>query len=373
MKIGMQPRISNFEKPRKTFRALIFARACGIVCCAVLFGAAFEIRAAAPFAQYQQRVYEANLKIDDLIVSLSEDKIPDEKRVLNEVRILLPPTETVEWSGKIVNVDNRWLHQLLDQYQNLGAPPIAAKDAKLRRQILNEVGERLHSLQSRLGEISEARTTPARDMDADKGRLNAILHRKEFAEKAQDSAFRRLLQRFLEWLQSFLPRMKPLPTNSGASSLIVLARLIIYGLIVALIVFVFWRFVLPLLKRRAGRRKRESTEARIVLGERLAADESAASLLREADALARAGDWRGAIRKAYIALLCELGDRKIVRLAQHKTNRDYLRDVRERRALYGEMELLTENFERHWYGFIEATANDWTNFRAHCQSAISSQ
>jgi len=112
-------------------------------------------------------------------------------------------------------------------------------------------------------------------------------------------------------------------------------------------------------------------EARVVLGERLAPDQTAADLLAEAERMARAGDLRGAIRKAYVALLCELGDRKIVRLARHMTNRDYLKAVRQSTPqLYREMQPLTFNFERHWYGFEAATETDWIDFRTRCRQAL---
>ena len=83
------------------------------------------------------------------------------------------------------------------------------------------------------------------------------------------------------------------------------------------------------LARRAGNvRAKPLREPRVVLGERLAPGQTAADLLDDAERLARSGDLRGAIRKAYVALLCELGDRQVIRIAQHKTNRDYLQSIR---------------------------------------------
>ena len=110
--------------------------------------------------------------------------------------------------------------------------------------------------------------------------------------------------------------------------------------------------------------------ARVVLGERLEADQTAADLLEAAERMAREGNLRGAIRKAYVALLCELGDRKVIRLAQHKTNRDYLAALRDRAELYGVMHPLTHAFEHHWYGFAPATDADWADYRALCNKAI---
>lgn len=93
-------------------------------------------------------------------------------------------------------------------------------------------------------------------------------------------------------------------------------------------------------------------------------------MLAEAEALAREGQIRAAIRKTYIALLVELGDRKILSLAQHKTNRDYLRALSNNPSLYGNMRGLTDSFERHWYGFAETSPNDWQMFKAAYLAAL---
>ena len=106
------------------------------------------------------------------------------------------------------------------------------------------------------------------------------------------------------------------------------------------------------------------------MGERLEPDATATDLLSEAEALARQGDLRAAIRKAYIALLVELGDRKLISLAHHKTNRDYLNSLRSLPQLHSRMRGLTDSFERHWYGFVAATPNDWQDFRAGYLAAL---
>jgi hypothetical protein len=130
----------------------------------------------------------------------------------------------------------------------------------------------------------------------------------------------------------------------------------------------FKRFRGKRLKRAPKKRK-----ARIVLGEQLKPDDTSTDLLAEAEALARQGELRAAIRKAYIALLVELGDRKLITLAQHKTNRDYLNSVRTIPVLHSTMRGLTDSFERHWYGFDEATENDWLNFRSRYKAALQTQ
>ncbi|GAC1397016.1 MAG: hypothetical protein NVSMB56_12010 [Pyrinomonadaceae bacterium] len=346
-----------------------------------------SVKGVTPLLDYHERVYKANVAIDTLLALTVEargylqgdkkaragivETLPaTERSVLNDVR-KLPPRETIEWQGGTLTIDNHRVQQSLDDYEKLRAEDFNTRNAAKRVAALTQISEQLGALQLRLAEVNTDETAKARDKDADKGKLNAILHRKEFDEKTEQSALRRFLKRFVEWLKNLFPSWKPLPSNGADnSSLIAVSRLIIYALLAVLLSFIVWRFVLPLLRRRAQRNKVANEGARIVLGESLEAGQSGADLLREADRLAREGDWRGAIRKSYIALLCELGDRKIVRLAQHKTNRDYLRDLRPHPMLYGEMQMLTENFERHWYGFRDANADDWTSFRAHCRQAI---
>jgi len=69
-------------------------------------------------------------------------------------------------------------------------------------------------------------------------------------------------------------------------------------------------------------------------------------------------------------LLCELGDRKLISLAQHKTNRDYLNSVRDKAFLYASMRKLTSSLELHWYGFVPAAEADWHEFRTSYQKIV---
>ena len=119
-----------------------------------------------------------------------------------------------------------------------------------------------------------------------------------------------------------------------------------------------------------GPKKKRKEKARIVLGETLEPDQTAFDLLSEAEALARRGELRAAIRRAYIALLVELGDRKVISLAQYKTNRDYLRAMREIEPLYRNVKQLTDSFEHHWYGLAQASENDWVAFRSGYNQAL---
>nr|MBA3693948.1 DUF4129 domain-containing protein [Acidobacteriota bacterium] len=145
----------------------------------------------------------------------------------------------------------------------------------------------------------------------------------------------------------------------------------LYALLFGAIGFLIYRFAPFFANRFKDREKREKKE-RVILGERLADNETAQNLFDEAERLARTGNLRGAIRKGYIALLCELSERKIIGLSQHKTNRDYLKDVRKQNELYKNMSGLTNNYERHWYGFDSAEETDWEEFRNGYRKAVGS-
>jgi hypothetical protein len=338
-------------------------------------------------AEYRARVRESVAPLEELAtfceqlkmaekpeVWEKEDFDPDvalqlprrEAATFGKVRKLLPPKEKVEWSGGSIEVDNSWIDPALGEYAR-------SSDNGKRADALRVVAERLRSLASRLEEL-EASAGAEQDKDAERGRLNAILRDPEFNRKAeQGGALQRIIEQIFEWIRdifrAIFPDTGPIRpgTNPRFSQV---AQIIVLALCLLVLAYVGWRFW----SRRAQGTKtlKLKRKARVVLGERLDADQTAADLLDAAERLARAGDLRGAIRKAYIAILCELGDRGVIRLEQHKTNRDYLQAVRRAapQSLYTEMLPLTFNFELHWYGLQDASETDWTDFRSRCRQAI---
>lgn len=300
----------------------------------------------------------------ELLRAGAEDNGPSFKRNLSLVREALPRTERVEWRGTSRDADNSWLYDDLDEVESM-----AGGDHK-RTLLIVRIQERLQALAERLEEVEKSEQINGPGKDEMKGRLAGILQRPEFSVQVkQESALNRLLREFFTWLLKLLRRGRPLSPGTGAAISNV-AQIVVACLAVAVLVYFIW-LAAPRLLRKSSRKKKEKKEARIVLGERLEPDQSGADLLAEAESLARAGDLRGAIRKGYIALLVELGDRKVISLAQYKTNRDYLRSVREIEALYGNMTKLTGSFELHWYGLAKASENDWITFRAFYRAALS--
>jgi hypothetical protein len=83
------------------------------------------------------------------------------------------------------------------------------------------------------------------------------------------------------------------------------------------------------------------------------------------------GDFRLALRALYLASLAHLAQREFIRLARHKSNRDYLREVHRRaRALPEISAAFSTNvgaFDRVWYGRHPATGELVQEFRANLE------
>ncbi|MEP6637678.1 MAG: DUF4129 domain-containing protein [Acidobacteriota bacterium] len=282
------------------------------------------------------------------------------RKTIAAVRVALPQTESNEVNETSVTVDNSWLHRELDNYEK--AAPAE------RSVLLARINERLLALEQRVEEVEKANSTTG-DKAAARKKLNEILQRPEYATSAkQPSALARLWDEFWKWLQELLPKPKPLEPGRG-NLLTLLAEIFVVALALGGITYVIV-LISPRVFRGRTSRKKTKAGPRIVLGERLEPDQSAPDLLAEAEALARRGELRAAIRKAYIALLVELGERKIISLEQHMTNRDYLRALRTLEPLHSDVKQLTDSFERHWYGFALATEADWTTFRDRYKQAL---
>ena len=343
-------------KPLSTSRIILIGLS-------LLIGLSWFTRAsAAPVDDYHARLAHALALIQQLQTHVDEDPTQRGRfaiTIFAEVRSDLPEQEPVLFAGQSITVDNRWLYQALNNYER------AKSDADRSAQA-TAIGERLLAISERLDELKQSSTNSSKDES--KARLAEILRRSEYNKTAAEgSALGRLWAAFVRWLISLFPQTKPLqPGSSRFLSAIV--QIIVVAVAVAAIGLLVWKF-LPRYIRNRGKKKKKR-EVRIILGERLEPDQTSNDLLAQAEALARSGDLRAAIRKAYIALLCELGDRKVISLAQHKTNRDYLLAVRDRRPLFESMRDLTNSFELHWYGFVPAQEIDWDSFRTGYDQAL---
>jgi hypothetical protein len=322
----------------------------------------FPIKAAAiPLSEYQQHLQNAIVAFHELYEMDEEDTeySAKVKQTVDGIRAGLPEQLQVETGAEVYTVSNESLHDDLD---NLEKSP---DQAEAIRQLL----EKLNALQDRVTERASA-SASGENKGWAKSRLESILARPEYVTGARDSnALTRLILDIVRRIQSLLPQRQPMDLDRGItiSRVVQIAIVAASGLLLAYVAAFLVKRFRRTKKHKAGSKNRE---ARIVLGERLEPEETATNLLSEAEALARRGELRAAIRKGYIALLVELGDRRIISLAQHKTNRDYLRGLRDAPQLHSQMRGLTDSFERHWYGFAEANENDWQQFRAGYLAAL---
>ncbi len=331
---------------------------------------------AGDLADYKRRVHEAqNLLYTNLSSeeSLSASQNENLYRAnVSRVRELLPKTEKIENGATSFEVNNEWLHNSLDSYEKNAAE----KDK--RQKLLSEITDKLGAIEERLKERETAENS-ATGKNQTKQKLDEILKRPEFLPpEKRESFIEKWWREFWEWLFSRwsqperrAPDDKPNVESSNISTafLAALFRYLFIALAVAVIGLVIWR-VIPLLQNRRKMKKKPKEKVRVVLGETLMPDQTANDILSEAEKLALNGDIRLAIRKGYIALLCELSDRKVLGLARHKTNRDYLRDVRQTPKIYEPMRDLTGNFEKTWYGLTSAEEEDWQEFRAKYKETL---
>jgi len=327
---------------------------------------------AATLSEYHKKFHKAKESLDVLLFSDVEDSnkaenLAQERETLRDIRQKFPATEKVELQNTSVEVNNQWLLEGLRNFEN-------ERDSTKRSAILSEISERLGAIETKLNELEKA-TNANRTKDEDKQKLAEILKRPEYQKplEKEESFFQIMWREFKEWLAKFFPNLNLNPApQTGFGALSFLLQIVIYGLVLGLIGFLIYRFA-PFLRKRFKQKEKKEKGVRVILGEMLAADETSDNLFAEAERLAREGNLRAAIRKGYIALLCELADRKIIGLAQHKTNRDYLRDVCGQQKLHQNMNRLTGSFERHWYGFDSADERDWEDFRHGYKRAISSE
>ena len=321
---------------------------------------------AIPLGEYHKNLQKSINALDTLAqVDEEESSESYQHRLIdtsNSVRHVVPEKESVEYDGTSYTVDNSWLHKKLDEFEASGA----ADRMLIRQQLI----DRLRSIEERINDLERAKSVNGLSRTEANQKLSEILSRPEYANKANQGAFIfRLLDRFIRWLAKFLPQRSPLAASHG-SPFTAIAQILVILLAAGVIVYVLIKLISHFAGRSSKAKTRKVKEPRIVLGERLEPEASATDLLAEAEALVRKGEIRAAIRKTYIALLVELGDRKIISLAQHKTNRDYLRSVSHVRALYSNMGGLTNSFERHWYGLEQSSPSDWQEFKSGYLSAL---
>lgn len=185
--------------------------------------------------------------------------------------------------------------------------------------------------------------------------------------KIVSSGFRQV-GRFIRWVRGIFSPPSITPPSGPDIDWIGLSKALLVILGVALVGTLTWLFVRSI--RRSRRTVVASVAAPIVPD--LRSDDIVADQLPEDGwlVLAREHASRGelalALRAAWLASLAHLGQRELIRIARHKSNRDYERELRRRARDRGElMDAFDDNLlsvERSWYGKHEVTGEGYARF-----------
>lgn len=334
----------------------------------LVFGQAETHAAPLTLDQHKAEIDRARLLVGEMLHELAEaeagiaefDHGPEDTA---DLRAILPFVVQVDTGNGIADVSFAWLHSALDRFDGL-------QDIRQQALILNEMDERLSAISWNLGVMRDS-AERARSKDEEKQKLAEILSRDEFQKPTvqEESLLEKWLQKIGDWIASLFPKSGPNIGSEGMGAAASVLRVVLIAVVVLLIGFGLYKLLPWLMPSRKSRRKKKREE-RVVLGEVVGAEETSQTLFDEAEQIALGGDLRGAIRKGYIALLCELGDRRLIGLAKHRTNRDYLRDVSRSPDIYQEMREMTGIFERHWYGPEPGNVETWADFRDRYKNTL---
>jgi Na+-transporting methylmalonyl-CoA/oxaloacetate decarboxylase gamma subunit len=282
----------------------------------------------------------------------------------SEVKRLLPASEEVEFNGAIIHVDNAWFHEAVNNVVKT-----AGGDVGRRGGMLGEISARLARLRE---SVKADQTAEDRAEQDQRARLDHILARAEYlSEEKRESSmvrwFRQITYSILRLLARLFGGAASRAPRTGVAGFVLILRALIFLVVIAALTY----GAAKLVQRFQPRPKQpKEPEAREALGEEIAEDATAAELFATASELARQGEYRKAIRRAYIALLCDFDRRGKLRLGRSKTNRDYLDALRPERRIYATFSVMTFAFERAWYGQEHATEEEFRNFVELYQEAI---
>ncbi|MCS6873506.1 MAG: DUF4129 domain-containing protein [Pyrinomonadaceae bacterium] len=309
------------------------------------------------FSAISLEEYQAKLHKLKSELILSDEK---DSTLFDRARKDFPNRVTIESGNSRFEISNEWLLSKLEKIQNS-----SGEERK------SNVDETLKTIEYALKEVEKLKQTKTASLSKSeaKKKLEQILSKPEYLkpEEKEPNAFEKFIENILRWLQ----RNSPKPVIPEASSetqkiLSLVLQIIITVLLCVLIGILFYRLTL----RSTSNNTLSEEDETIVLGEKLSKTNSSEDLLSEAKRLVEEGNMRLAIRKAYIALLYELANRKILRLSKNKTNRDYLEEVKHNLEIYPSFCSMTKSFERAWYGFRNLTRSDWENFMATYKQTI---
>jgi hypothetical protein len=313
--------------------------------------------AGATVDEYARRLEEAR-KIATTLAE--EDQFPASLITtdLNIIKKLLPPSEEIDVQGTTLKIDNQWLHDAIEKVLK-----DVKGDPEQRHSLLVDLSDGIDYLSDRVN--AGMKDTTGTDPEI-RARLDRILARPDYSSpELQESSARKSVRKIKEFLARLFTKLfgrrsagaAQAPAGSSGSVfrvIIILATIaaLLYGIFILLRHFPKWK----------RKKEEDEEEVREVLGEQIATNATPADLLSDATEYARKGEYRLAIRRAYIAALFELEQRGKLHLNRARTNRDYLSALRSDGGAYPPFSAMTGKFEHVWYGQQKATEEEFNQF-----------
>lgn len=263
------------------------------------------------------------------LVAQSQRAAPDQRpELLKLAAALLASVQQVQTdSGERVTVNNDSLLKELN----------AASQDSQHAYISSTLPKRLAAIRGALAD------TPVTANDAELAELHDIYARPPFVQTPVENFLRQLQRRFNEWLDNLLSRTdSPVRVPSGIITWI--------GILVTLGVAA--AFVITLRRNLAAEADlRSQADADAVTTSRAA--------ISHAQKMARAGDYRSAVRMLYLATLLILDERGRLRYDKSLTNREYLRAVKDAPQIADALKPIVKTFDRTWYGFEDLSPEEF--------------
>ena len=195
---------------------------------------------------------------------------------------------------------------------------------------------------------------------ADQAALREVLADPRFAPEPPPGWFARHTESVVQWIRDVLNR---LAGDRAAGDALSLGRVAVVAAAVVILAATVVLALRALPKRRPGRREDD------VLPER----QTDSSLMRNRAAeLARSGDFRGAVRASFVALLLGLHERGRLRYTRSLTNREHLARLENGSPLAVRMRPVVALFDDVWYGRAPVAAAEYEEYSRQIASILES-
>jgi len=184
--------------------------------------------------------------------------------------------------------------------------------------------------------------------------LKEILQRREFQENKTNGFWQQIMDKISHWLDSQSGGKTDFSVWKWLGKLIeVLGYPAFFILVVLLIMFIgYGIFKLCKIINTSDSDKRIRTKAKMV-------NKSPGEMRIEADAESRAGNYKGALRLYYQAMLLELDQKRFIVYRAYKTNREYIREINQKfPSKSSSFRQFLNLFEVIWYGGKSCTQKD---------------